>query len=63
MRLKDASSKQGVKNWKIYQTIRSIASKRPSKCTLLFQTCQDDVAQVANSLRVSGSHPYAGLIF
>ncbi|KAG8902237.1 hypothetical protein FRC00_014454, partial [Tulasnella sp. 408] len=50
-RLKDATSKQGIKSWKIYQTIRSIASKRPSKCTLLFQTCQDDVLQAANSLR------------
>ncbi|KAG9023455.1 hypothetical protein FS837_005804 [Tulasnella sp. UAMH 9824] len=49
--LKDAISKIGIRNWKIYQTIRSIASKRPSKCTLLFQTCQDDVVQVANLLR------------
>ncbi|KAG9047222.1 hypothetical protein FS837_002784 [Tulasnella sp. UAMH 9824] len=50
-RLKDATSKTGIKNWKIYHTIRSIASKRRSKCNLLFQTCQDDVAQAANSLR------------
>ncbi|KAG9024926.1 hypothetical protein FS837_005137, partial [Tulasnella sp. UAMH 9824] len=50
-RLKDAPSRMGIKNWKIYQTIRSIASKRPSKCNLLFQTCRDDVTQVANLLR------------
>ncbi|KAG8959054.1 hypothetical protein FRC00_002019 [Tulasnella sp. 408] len=51
IRLKDASSKSGIKNWKIYQTLRSMASKRPSKCALLFQTCQADVSQAANSLR------------
>ncbi|KAG9047223.1 hypothetical protein FS837_002785 [Tulasnella sp. UAMH 9824] len=50
-RLKDASSKTGIKNWKIYQNLRSIASKRPIKCKLLFQTYQDDVVQVVNSLR------------
>ncbi|KAG8937845.1 hypothetical protein FRC00_013891, partial [Tulasnella sp. 408] len=51
IRLKDASSKSGIKNWKLYQTLRSMASKRPSKCTLLLQTCQADVSQAANSLR------------
>lgn len=54
-RLKDASSKTGIKNWKVYQNLRSIASKRPRKCKLLFQTCQDDVVKAVNSLRVSGS--------
>ncbi|KAG8961815.1 hypothetical protein FRC00_011158, partial [Tulasnella sp. 408] len=51
IRLKDASSKSGIKNWKIYQTLRSMASKRPTKCALLFRTCQADVSQAANSLR------------
>lgn len=59
--LKDALSKTGIKNAKIYQKIRSIALKRPSKCNLLFRTCKDNVARVANSLRVRGSGSLLGL--
>ncbi|KAG8889100.1 hypothetical protein FRC00_014584, partial [Tulasnella sp. 408] len=50
IRLKDASSKSEMKRWKFLERIRSLTSNRPSKCTLLFQTCQDDVAKVINAL-------------
>ncbi|KAG9040883.1 hypothetical protein FS837_012981, partial [Tulasnella sp. UAMH 9824] len=50
-RLKDASSKKGIKTWKIYRTLRSMASNRPSRCTLLFQTCQHDLSEVVDRLQ------------
>ncbi|KAG8924838.1 hypothetical protein FRC00_004658 [Tulasnella sp. 408] len=50
LRLKDASSKSEMKRWKLLQRIKSLASNRPSKCTLLFHTCQDDVSKAINSL-------------
>ncbi|KAG9025638.1 hypothetical protein FS837_004862, partial [Tulasnella sp. UAMH 9824] len=50
IRLKDASSKSEMKRWKFLERIKSLTSNRPSKCTLLFQTCQDDVAKAINAL-------------
>ncbi|KAG8895301.1 hypothetical protein FRC01_012455, partial [Tulasnella sp. 417] len=49
-RLKDASSKSEMKRWRFLERIRSLASNRPSKCTLLFQLCQDDVSKNLKAL-------------
>ncbi|KAG8918051.1 hypothetical protein FRC01_002067, partial [Tulasnella sp. 417] len=50
IRLKDASSRSEMKRWKFLERIRSLGSNRPSKCTLLFQTCQDDVSKIFEAL-------------
>ncbi|KAG8918428.1 hypothetical protein FRC01_001865, partial [Tulasnella sp. 417] len=50
MRLKNASSKSEMKRWKFLERIRSWASDRPSKCALLFQTCQDDISKIFKAL-------------
>ncbi|KIO17480.1 hypothetical protein M407DRAFT_32847 [Tulasnella calospora MUT 4182] len=50
IRLKDASSKPEMKRWKFLQRIKSLTSNRPSKCTLMLQTCQDDVSKAMNAL-------------
>ncbi|KIO27438.1 hypothetical protein M407DRAFT_23367 [Tulasnella calospora MUT 4182] len=51
IRLKDASSKPEMKRWKFLQRIKSLTSNRPSKCTLLLQTCQDDVSKAINAFK------------
>ncbi|KIO18043.1 hypothetical protein M407DRAFT_32286 [Tulasnella calospora MUT 4182] len=50
IRLKDASSKPEMKRWKFLQRIKSLTSNRASKCTLLLQTCQDDVSKAMHTL-------------
>ncbi|KAG8921582.1 hypothetical protein FRC00_008468, partial [Tulasnella sp. 408] len=51
LRLKDASSKSEMKRWKFLQRIKSLASNRPSKCTLVLRTCQDDVSKAIDALK------------
>ncbi|KIO25788.1 hypothetical protein M407DRAFT_24940 [Tulasnella calospora MUT 4182] len=50
VRLKDVSSKTSMQKWNFLQLIRSKTTNRPSKCTLLLKTCQDDVSKAANSV-------------
>ncbi|KIO18379.1 hypothetical protein M407DRAFT_31956 [Tulasnella calospora MUT 4182] len=59
LRLKEAASKSEKKRWKFLQRMKSLDSSRPSKCTLLFQTCQDDVSQVINALNENVDHEWA----
>ncbi|KIO18040.1 hypothetical protein M407DRAFT_32279 [Tulasnella calospora MUT 4182] len=56
IQLKDASSKSGMKRWKFLQRIKSLTSNRPSKCTLLLQTCQDDISKAMGALHKRLDH-------
>ncbi|KAG8992038.1 hypothetical protein FRB90_001111 [Tulasnella sp. 427] len=49
-RVKDASSKPRKQQWKILARLKSMTSKHPSKCTLLFKTCQADLLASVNAL-------------
>ncbi|KAG8995839.1 hypothetical protein FRB90_000079, partial [Tulasnella sp. 427] len=51
-RMKDAASIPGEKRWRSLMRIKSLASKGPGKCTLIFQTCQVDVVHAANSFNL-----------
>ncbi|KAG8922009.1 hypothetical protein FRC01_014608, partial [Tulasnella sp. 417] len=50
IQLGDASSKAAMKRWKFLELIKSLASDRPSKCTLLLKTCQDDLSRATHTL-------------
>ncbi|KAG8995201.1 hypothetical protein FRB90_000246, partial [Tulasnella sp. 427] len=52
-RIKDASSKPRKQQWKILARLKSMTSKHPSKCTLLFKTCQADLLASVNALNVA----------
>ncbi|KAG8971034.1 hypothetical protein FRB90_010610, partial [Tulasnella sp. 427] len=51
-RIKDASSR--ASRWKLLERLASLLPKGPSRCTLVFQTCEADLLSAAKILNVSG---------